>query len=443
MDNDEHLKTSLQLIHQSYLNRNMDTNTLRFWVASIISEEKTFDDFKATIVRMEEYKNFIYKRFREMYMERMGKDITSLDFEEFKRFNGNNPIETDTVHGYISGLTSFVEKYTKAVKLAFVSVKKDCNETIIKFYLERIAVLNVFDSDSISNWILNDEHLNGTVEEKVEIEMPVDTNEIKNDEAIDVVQMGLFEIVFNRPMYVQEYFKYIHNRKNKDQEIDWTEVYNVHETNFIKVSEIYNLYTTQKLDEYYYIRTYLYEVDSDRFLTRIIDTIIESHEYERNMKATIFTKYHEMFSESLDDSDLMYIFSKVQAIKLNVYEHDIVDILHQFKKETNIIVSHMFKIFTKVLERHPDVHEIEENLSVYRNQYEKGYSLLDSDLENSLMRSLEFHDIIKKTIKTVFESEKKSEILPSIMFSMLHRTLKNIEGNGMDNLEQIIRAAMI
>lgn len=446
MDNDEHLKTSLQEIHLRYLNRNMDTNTLRFWVASIISEEKTPDDFKNTIVRMEEYKNYLYKKFREMFIERLDRDITPADFEEFKRFNGNLPIDAITVHRYISGLMIFHDMYVKTLKLAFVNAKKDCNETIIKFYLDRISHSNVFDLPTIVSWIQNDDHM--IVQEDVEApNIKVDHVTTKQlitveNETIDAVQMGLFEFVFNRPMYVQEYFKYIHNRQ-RGKDIDWYEVHQIHVRNFVKVSEIYNLYTTQKLDEYYYIRTYLYEVDSERFLTRIIDTIIESHEYERNMKETIFSKYHEMFSETLDESDLMYIFSKVQAIKLNVYENDIVDILHEFKKETNVIVSHMFKIFTKVLERHPDVHEIETNLLIYRTQYEKGYTTLDEDLENFLMRSLEFHDIIKKTIKLVFEKEKNCEILPSIMFSMLDLTIQNIQGNGMNNLEQIIRAAIV
>lgn len=448
MDNDEKLKVSLQLIHREYLNRNMDTNTLRFWVSSIIGEEKTFDDFRCTIAKMEEFKNYLYKKFREMYMERLHVDITATDFEEFKRYNAEKPIDLAVVHTYISRLPLFVEVYTKLIKDAFVAAKKDCNESFIQFYLEEIGEKNMFDVPTVTSWILMNMHV---IEEGPSNADGVASRnccdetfklERENVRGINNQQIALFELVFNRPMYVQEYFKYIHNRGNTEEAIDWSSVLNVHERNYQKVSEIYNLYTTLKLDEYYYIRTYLYEVDSERFLTSIIDNIIDSHEYERNMKSSIFTKYVGMFSETLDESDLMYIFEKVQSIKLNVYEHDIVDILHQFKKETNIIVSHMFKIYTKVLERHPDVHEIEVTLARYRTEFAQGYQSLDTYLENTLMKSLEFHDIIKKSIKTIYEEDGHLEILPSIMFSMLHRTLETIEGNGMDNLDMIIRAAM-
>lgn len=439
MDSDEALKVSLQQIYNDYLNRSMDTNTLRFWVSSIIAEEKTLDDFRSTIIKMEEFKNYVYKKFREMFMERLSIDLTAAIFEEFKRFNGDRPIDVMDVHKFICGLPVFVEMYTKVLKAAFVAAKKDCNEMIIVFYLKRICDANLFDIGTITQWVSSDAHIPevATISELIATSGPVALSPVT---CIDESKIAMFEAAFGRPMYVQEYFKYVHN--NKDTDTNWDEVHDIHESNYAKVSEIYQLYTTLKLDEYYYIRTYLYEVDNERFLTGIVDTIIDSHEYERNMKFMIYNKYKEIFSDTLDDSDLKYIFVKVQAIKLNVYENDLIDILHQFKKETNVIVSHIFKIYTKVFERHPDVHEIENTLSMYRTQYEKGYQTLDIQLENSLMTSLEFHDIIKKNIKTIYQEEKHTEILPSIMFSMLQSTVHNIDGNGMDNLDAVIRNLM-
>lgn len=434
MEDDDQIKIRLQQLHNLYVNRNMDTNTLRFWVTSICSHERTFEDFTSAISKSDEFKSYLYKKFCEFYHDRIGADTSSTEFDSFRVTNQDNPVDEIIIHKYIYALPAFSEKYHKIIKSIFTGLQKDCSESIIDHYMTMIYNTNRFDRVTLVEWIECATHSMHTAEIT-----EVTPHVVVPMKALDESKIASFEQIFNRPMYVQEYFKYIHNATSRVT--DWAEIFAEHESNFSMVSEIFLLYTSMKLDEYYYIKTYLYEVDSQRFLPNVVDSIIESHMYEKNMKITIFQRYKELFGDSLDNMDMLYIFTKVKAIKLNMFEEDITDILHQFKKETNIIVSHIFKIYNKVLERFPDVFEIETTLAKYRTDYAKGYDTIDITLEKTLMGSLEFHDIIKKNIKTIYLAEKKADILPSTMFALLNSTVSQLD--SMENLTEVIRAFIV
>jgi hypothetical protein len=95
-----------------------------------------------------------------------------------------------------------------------------------------------------------------------------------------------------------------------------------------------------------------------------------------------------------------------------------------------------------VLERPPDMNEIEQYVAYYRTAAEAGDDASYA-LEKVLMRTLEFHDSIKKKIRIEYVSKKNKEVLPSALFDILNRIIVNITELDMNSIDATIRALIV
>jgi hypothetical protein len=197
---------------------------------------------------------------------------------------------------------------------------------------------------------------------------------------------------------------------------------------------IFERYTGKSISEYYFVSKYLDDVDAIGFFDEIIDTIIASPEYHTGMCKVLATKYQNMFDQQLDENDIAYVFDSVKALKLDLVNESIIDILTNVKQETDEFISHIFKQFKRVLDRPPDMYELEEYVTYYRrSNVTQTLDGIDTTLERILMHMLEFHDIIKKQIKIV-----KKDILPSIMYDVLNKLIKQIDDFDMGTMDKAI-----
>jgi hypothetical protein len=141
-----------------------------------------------------------------------------------------------------------------------------------------------------------------------------------------------------------------------------------------------------------------------------------------------------MFDLTIGATDCSYVFEIIKKQKLDIVNENIPIILNKLKEETDHIVSKIFKVFKLVLDRAPDVNEID--------QYVEFFRIIESSpeekLEKILMRTLEFHDNVKKKIKTEFMNKNTKEVLPSILFDILNRVVVKLDECDMKSIDALI-----
>jgi hypothetical protein len=178
-------------------------------------------------------------------------------------------------------------------------------------------------------------------------------------------------------------------------------------------------------------------VDNPDFFDRIVDDIVTSPEYKSGMVKVLSDRYNAMFDLTMTDMDIEYIFEIVKNQKLDIVNENIATILTNLKNETDTIVSAIFKVFASVLDRPPDMNEIEQYVVYYRN------GGVDIELEKILMRTLEFHDSIKKRIRGEYLAAKGKDILPSILFDILNRIIVKIDDITMTTINGAIKDLLV
>jgi len=244
-------------------------------------------------------------------------------------------------------------------------------------------------------------------------------------------QLDDFEGVFQRPMFVQEYFKYV---VETDPIPPFDLVFAQHTERFNRLREIFEAYTGKNISEYYYVNKYLFASDAADFFDNIVDEIVDSKEYKTGMSKNLTQKYLNMFDVNINEADLDYIFQIVKSKKLDIKSEELATLLTALKDETDSIVSRIFKVYMKVFERPPDITE----LNTYVNFYRIG-SGDDVRLEKTLMTgTLEFHDSIKKRIRREYLTNYGKEILTSQLYDVLNRVLVLLDQLDMESLDATI-----
>lgn len=475
----ENVRSRIQTFHNSILGRNLDSKTLNYIVNRIQLKQLTVDDYEHGLLRGEDYVNFITKRFRESYMDLIGFDISEEDFKRFCDAFVGQIVSESAIFKYVVSLPQFDEKYISVINNLFMLTKKEaCGIAVLNFYLSLFKSNPTYNVDMLADDIKRDLHIVDATTQKEAVSgyaptavpaisdqdanyirfaktfeneiggLPVDLGMwlkerlCKKDEASKMKMkkdtMHAFEQVYKRPMFVEEYFKYAVD----NHVADFQHVHSMHNGNFNRMRELYEAYTMKHMSEHEYVKNYLYEVDNAAFFDNIVDEIVSSESYAECMKAAVAQKYKQLYDEELDSNDIVYIFGIVKERKLSHVDGALSQLLVEIKKATDEIISHIFKQFSAVLERHPDVYEIDTYVAYYRERQPEALSTIDIQLEGILMHSLEFHDIMKKRIKSQYVSIKKRDILPSIVFSTLNKLLEMIDACTMDNIDDRISALL-
>lgn len=450
---EESLKLKIQTIHKNLLGTNLDQKTLRFWVHTVLNNNEKITEFYNTILGSNDYRKNVYKQYREAYFDLVGFDMNDSVFDAFFESQKGKIVTPQMIRSHIFTLEACVSKYSEIIKSIYTLEKcTECDMGTLTAYLRKFEHSDTYDIDLLRNDIASNIHaevkdrkdthcdprfqrlLDAFGDDRIDeiIDQVIRDETVNRDTVTREVlcemredQIKAFESVFGRPMFVQEYFKYVTPNYSFDSK---TLITLKQHTSIMynKVRELYDAYAILSIDEYFFISKYLYECECIDFWDNIVDAIIESPEYEKNMKHTLCKLYENMYDERLEEHDVQYIFSKVKADKVKVNSDDLKSILVDLKKETDNIISNIFEQFMLVLERQPDVYEIDENLQTYRVGLDNGLVKLNTDLERKLMSSLEFHDIIKKKIRLEYFSKHNKDILPSHMFNLLKTILDKL-----------------
>lgn len=486
------MKNKIQSLHNELVGKSLDTSTLAFWATSIMKGSQSIDDFIEFVINTDDYKKNADSQFKYNYFMYVDYDLSETTLANFQDYAIKKIKETQTsmnesdIHAYISQLDTFIEKYTYIVKTVYnLKYSSECPGEICKKYVDKFATNPLYNIDLLENEIDNSEYKTTDTADTSKVETvagQVDkshdfrlayvnaTNEMPSDNDMivmqnmsanidklveifvaskkvvvepipqkttyDDIELERFQAAFQRPMYVQEYYKYVVNNEN-DMIEDYGDLKEMHDANFNHMRQLVQLYTNVAMEELDFIKKYLDKIDNPRFFDDFVDTIISSIEYEINQKTSINARYKRMFDEDLESHDTNFIFNKVKLAKLSLVDDAIEQMLTAFKSDTDDIITHVFEKYISVLERQPDIFEITKWVEVYRHS-DIGFDQQDDVVESVLMKSLEFHDILKKRIRALYSEKKGSAILPSILYNTLDVVLPNLDNIKMGGLNDMI-----
>lgn len=410
-----------------------------------------------------DFREFLYKlpEFRQKWLVAFTKKCRDLNLGDavdvdvaFGQFwnNRQGTFDDNEIEGllntFIFQLPGCKEVVANMIQKAFsFESNVSASDAQIDFYLEKCGNDFNYNFIALSKDIVNGAHLmllldgdknNNNSNEAVptieQLNTSIEQTNTKKNTALpfNLEFIDEFEAVYQRPMFVQEYFKHVDMRN--DASIDVLKLHSEHNFKYNRMREIFETYTGKTISEYYYVHKFLFLVDDENFFVGIVDDIVASGEYKRGMTKVLVDKYASMFDAPLSEMDADYIFEIVRAQKLDIVSDTLASILTSLKEETDKIIGAIFKIYNLVLERPPDMNEIEQYVSHYRNGW------VDANLEKVLMRTLEFHDNIKKMIKA--EHGSTMPLLPSVLYDILNRVLIKLADLDMGNIRETIRTFM-
>ena len=420
--------------------------------------QKMIDEIHAKSIQPNEYANFLLNtdeyvnnkvlEFKITYFNRVGYYLSEETIDKFKTACKGKVIESADINNYVSNTDEFKDKYTSVIKV-------NCEKYGILNGMPNGMFLKKFQND-ITYTIENLEQEMLLLEHKQDNSVIIDTNKPSiNIQDMDLLlkiatekqpprtDNEIFYHVFGRPMYVEEYFKYVKFQKisNSKKQEYYEGLLKTHVLNFSRLSQIITSYQTDPFDDYDFVMNFLFEIDNPTFFDTIVDKILDSEQYNQSMKKHISHTYEKLFSTILNESEINYIFNIVKAKKLGIYDESLHIYLVDFKKESDDIRENITYVHQRVLERDPDQYELDIYSEMYRSDKDNNRQVSNSKLEPILIQSLEFHEILKhKITETYCDKNKTNSIPPSVLYSMLDALIKKIHMITLDNLANIIQS---
>lgn len=434
-------KADIQALHQEIVGRPMDAKLAAYWEVAIRDGNKTLRNLEDVLLMSDDHVKRSVQVFKECYYDLVDYELPEDATQRFVDLHAKGKrVTSDDARGFICDLPEFKDKICK-----IFYIHKDGERPakhVIDYFIEKFKRDPAYRIDDLSKDFSTQDIQQpfGVREEEF---VNCDNAPIKKAEVVhkdfNNALLAVFETVFNRPMYVHEYFKYI--SKSVDE---LPEIFKQHTMKFNRLRQVMSMYTGRQLGEYEYIKLYLDAVDDENFFFDIIDEIVASADYKKCMCANLSSKYSKMFDEELEDYDVDYVFEKVRIEKLSLEDDQINDILVALKRETDEIIQHIFAVYLKVLMREPDIEEVQHLTRKYRSMLPRDLAEINKDTERFLMSSLEFHDILKSIVKAKYgEVNRGMNISMSKLYEMLNICIEKIEGCDMDDVGNVVSQIMV
>lgn len=420
----------------------IDPKQLRYWETCITNNAGTLDDFKDFVLTSTEYSGALQKRFYDIYqsfVSDVAKDVVSNSYTVFwnKQLTMKEEVTEASIIHFIVNTKEFNEIYSNVIKdVVTFEFNRNATDDEVNFIMNRVKTTSaLYTANNIAidianmKVLLQEAQLAASATHVTDIAVATEeeqdinpTDIIKQAFDIGMEKLEMFESVFKRPMYVQEFRKYILDTLD---DMDWENLLETHSFNFNKLRRIYKDFTGKTMDEYYYVKNYLNVIDHELFFESFIENIINTKEYMTSMKKTITSKYLQYYDQGLEDNDIEYIFNIIKNKQLAIVDEEIDRIMTQVKTETDDIVANIFKVYKYTVDRPPEIQEIDSYTQMYRELNNMNIDDVNGKLEVILINNLEFHDIIKTKLK-----QHNEHLTTTKLYALLNVVIKYIKDGG-------------
>lgn len=227
------------------------------------------------------------------------------------------------------------------------------------------------------------------------------------------------------------------------------------------MSTVYKRFIDTRPLEYEVVSRYLtletIDMPTDSLLDLVTQDLLASQAYMDTMSMRIKAVYESIYSTTLAEDDVAYVFKAIRTLHIGLYEDALYGAIKCFRDETDKIVKSISEVYRDVYCRKPDPEEVlehqtsyrgrvrtcDENVegwntktdedltnstssssSIIRDAYEHAVEASEAELVTTLITSLEFHDSLKRLIQ---ESLVSVALPQSKLFSLLKLILGDIQ----------------
>ncbi len=406
------LASSIQQLFERHAGKTVDHRTLSYWVSRIAGGELSLDDLQQKIFEGPEYKARIEGVYRQIFAEQAPfLPYTDGFFADFwTKVASSNPVEYPAFVFHVRALKEVAEHILSSNALA----KLDRYTTDIDFDLAACLAQSC-ELTPLENEILVQNVKPTNEQESANNNFASTCHQTQNNMDYDRAKLTELERVFERPLYVPEYFKYSTSTQDN---LLIMKAYQ--ESMMNKLADVYVSYKQATLSEWEFVNTYLFEIDEPGFLDNFIRDVVDSSAYKTNMIKACQDWYYKLYGTGLSEYDANIVFHQARQCSYSLVDSRISEALTAFKEETDAFELEVHATYGKILERPPDATECIAEVRTFRSAKET-QSLQTSvhDLEIRLMNTLEFHDVIKQRIKEEYKEVYGGTISPSKLFSVL------------------------
>jgi len=448
----------------------MDRPFYAKWVRSVggatTTTVRSAQGFENYILNCEEYKSYLYNRYRVVYDNFIGtSDNLRKSFNEFMTSHGGKVgrimLDDAVIKNYIKKLPEFAEKYTEVISTLYRMVNKEAiPENLLELYLN-----NFRESDNYEIEQLNEDILKGCVPsvgkvmgsnvlleikdvwQSIHSDAPTSSqiNELLTqlgnsrfmlqtlvqqfslfrNSRIDAIQAS-FVKEFEREISVPEFLKlYAGISKNTTTtvDIDYGVLRAQHTEHFNAVKTLYTRFIDEPIPEIDFIKRYIYVIDDPEYKQIIIAELVGSKSYEVRMKETIRKVYQSLFGNHVEEDDEAYMFEQLKNKSIDLANQEVSTVVTALKEETDRYIQNLQLHYDTILKRSPDILECRLYKEIYRQDHDMPKTELR--IKEDLYTSLEYHEILKQKIRASFKSTFSKDPLPSQVYSMLNATLRS------------------
>lgn len=404
------LASNIQQLFERHVGKGVDHRTLSYWISRIAGGELSLDDLQQKIFEGPEYKARIEGVYRQIFAEQ----APFMQYDEgfftdfWAKVASHNPVEYPAFVFHVRALKEVADH----ILASNVSAHLDRYKTDIDFDLAACLAQQQLLSE--------DRELEPRTVTLVATATATATYDESSKNTIeknyyDRAKLAELERIFERPLYVPEYFKY------SGADLQDVQRMKVHQESMMnRLADVYVSYKQATLSEWEFVNTFLFDIDDPAFLENYINDVVSSSAYKTNMIKACQDWYSKLYGTALSEYDASIVFQLARQCSYSIVDPRISEALTMFKEETDAFEVEVHATYGKILERSPDVAESISDVRAFRDA--KGSRSLESnvhELEIRLMNTLEFHDVIKQRIKDQYKQLYDKSILPSKLFSVL------------------------
>jgi hypothetical protein len=451
----------------------MDTKTMNYWSNSISKGTKSIDDYRMFLLKSQDYQNLIKNTFVDVFYERVGDNDYQSLLKTFLTSHQDRWISLDDINETIVNSQPFVEKYTNVITSVYDIVKNEKPSVVlVEKYLEKFQHNPQYNVNDLQRDL---EDCNSEHEEETQETLEFD-NEFNEDQQKEILSLwndkskfleyyrthaetailpkeiemvpvivpeseaiiNIFEDVFKRNMNAREYIFYKQRFQNEAHLTEAIQEFKTkYHTVLHQVQELVSKYLDESVDEDSFNKRYLKDIDNETFVQDLKTSILSSDDYRQKMCERLYGLYKSMYGEPLMEHETRYIFEKVRSSAFELTSEDMHSVLVDYKNDTEQITERIFQVFISTYDREPDMYEQSKYIQLYRTNDDMDPAKVDMLVEEELKASLEYHDVIKQKIKTLYQEVKGTPVLPSIVYGVLQKTLEDLQRNT--DVDSVIR----
>ncbi len=442
------IRNDLMTVYQNVIPKKgmvMDSKMINYWSSAIQKNEKNIQDFERFLLKSNDYMNAVKAVFIDYYSELLSynSEETHKLYQELVNHYEGKTISAEQIRNFIINSSIFQKEYNEIIQRLFEAIHDETpSETDIQHLINNFRNSTDYDMDKLKEDISNIKNKNNIVDVSSSTDTfhistenkQLNSTTISSKNVLDIIDN--FETIFGRDMNVREYILYMPDLLDVDSDKLVAYIESLKKTYhhvFDSVKTMISSYLKQNITEQEFIKEYLSRISQEDFISSLEATIIDSDEYKTKMCQRINSLYQKMYDQPLTSNDELYIFSKIKNKKYSLDDENMNDELVHLKEENDDIIQHIFDVFISTFEREPDKIELYQYIDIYREKLnDESFEYIDEIITQQLYDSLEYHDVIKRKIKTIYSDIKKISILPSMIYTILHKVIEHPDKKMID-----------